>query len=213
MVRRRNNIVLVRRDSPKKVTLPSGRTFYAKYRRVTRQYLPGGTAIARTYKGRPVQGRPIRAQARAKPANAVRPSAKATANALLNIARSRKARSRSGKAGSKTVTTAVVSSSMLGPSGIRTRSRVAKGAAWRKSLRSGQKGSGINDIARSIANSPFAQDIGRKLISKGIKSIPSLFRRSSKEIKNKHLRNIFQSEIMSDIINQGTNKLHGGIGL
>ena len=133
---------------------------------MSRQYLPGGTTIARTYKGRPVQARPIRVPARAKP------------------------RSRSGKAGSKTVTTAVASSRMLGPSGIRTRSRAAKGAAWRKRLRSGPKGSGISDIARSIANSPFAQDIGRKLISKGINSIPSLFRRGSKKVKNKHLRNI-----------------------
>ena len=55
MVRRRNNIVLVKRDTPKKVTLPNGRTFYAKYRRVTAQYLPGGTTVARTYKGRPAQ--------------------------------------------------------------------------------------------------------------------------------------------------------------
>ena len=55
MVRRRNNIVLVKRDAPHKVTLPNGRTFYAKYRRVTKEYLPGSTKIARTYKGRPVK--------------------------------------------------------------------------------------------------------------------------------------------------------------
>ena len=55
MVRRRNNIVLLKRDSPHNVTLPNGRTFYAKYRRVTKEYLPGSTKIARTYKGRPVK--------------------------------------------------------------------------------------------------------------------------------------------------------------
>ena len=55
MVRRRNNIVLVKRDAPHKVTLPNGRTFYEKYRRVTKEYLPGSTKIARTYKGRPVK--------------------------------------------------------------------------------------------------------------------------------------------------------------
>ena len=55
MVRRRNNIVLVKRDAPHKVTLPNSRTFYAKYRRVTKEYLPGSTKIARTYKGRPVK--------------------------------------------------------------------------------------------------------------------------------------------------------------
>ena len=55
MVRRSNKIVLVKRDAPHKVTLPNGRTFYEKYRRVTKAYLPGSTAIARTYKGRPVK--------------------------------------------------------------------------------------------------------------------------------------------------------------
>ena len=54
MVGRRNNIVLVKRDAPHKVTLPNGRTFYAKYRRITKEYLLGSTKIARTYKGRPV---------------------------------------------------------------------------------------------------------------------------------------------------------------
>ena len=45
----RNNIVLVKRDRPVRVTLPNGRTFLAKYRRVSRNYLPEGTTIARTY--------------------------------------------------------------------------------------------------------------------------------------------------------------------
>ena len=45
----RNNIVLVKRDTPVRVTLPNGRTFLAKYRRVSRNYLPEGTTIARTY--------------------------------------------------------------------------------------------------------------------------------------------------------------------
>ena len=73
----RNNLVLVKRDTPLRVTLTNGKTFLAKYRRVNRNYLPGGTTIARTYKGRPVQGRrPAggrRPPARAKPAAAVRP--------------------------------------------------------------------------------------------------------------------------------------------
>ena len=55
MVRRRNNIVLVKRDAPHKITLPNGRTFYAKFRRVTKEYLPGSTKIARTYKDLPAK--------------------------------------------------------------------------------------------------------------------------------------------------------------
>ena len=47
MVRRRNNIALVKRDSPHKVTLPNGRTFYAKYRRVTKEYLKTYAAAVR----------------------------------------------------------------------------------------------------------------------------------------------------------------------
>ena len=73
----RNNIVLVKRDTPLRVTLPNGRTFLAKYRRVNRNDLPKGTTIARTYRGQPVQGRrPTggrRPPSRAKPAAAVRP--------------------------------------------------------------------------------------------------------------------------------------------
>ena len=80
-------------------------------------------------------------------------------------------------------------------------------------LRSGQKGRAIGDVFRSVANSPFVQDIDKKLISKAVNSIPSLFKKGSKKIKNKHLRNVVQSEIMSDIVNKGTRRLYGGIGL
>ena len=73
----RNNIVLVKRDTPLRVTLPNGRTFLAKYRMVNRNYLPGGTTIARTYRGQPVQSRrPTggrRPPATDKPAAVVRP--------------------------------------------------------------------------------------------------------------------------------------------
>ena len=54
MVKRRNNIVLVRRDSPKKVTF-NGRSFNAHFRRVNKNYLPGSTKNAKTYKGRPIK--------------------------------------------------------------------------------------------------------------------------------------------------------------
>ena len=54
MVKRRNNIVLVRRDSPKKVTF-NGRSFNAHFRRVNKNYLPGSTKIAKTCKGRPIK--------------------------------------------------------------------------------------------------------------------------------------------------------------
>ena len=48
-----------------------------------------------------------------------------------------------------------------------------------------QKGRGISDVARTVANNPYVQEISRKLLSKRINSIPSLFRRGSKKLKIK----------------------------
>ena len=181
MVRRRNNIVLVKRNSPHKVTLPNGRTFYAKYRRVTKEYLPGSTKIARTYKGRPVKIK----KAKNKPptyAAAVRrlPAWLVRANPNQPIAR---------PSGSGSAILNIVN-------------RKRK-----------QKGRGISDVARTVANNPYVQEISKKILSKGINSIPSLFRRGSKKIKNKRLKQIAQSEIVADLIDKGTTKLHAGIGL
>ena len=161
--------------------LPNGRTFYAKYRRVTKEYLPGSTKIARTYKGRPVKVK----KARNKPptyAAAVRrlPAWLVCANPNQPIAR---------PSGSGSAILNIVN-------------RKRK-----------QKGRGISDIARTMANNPYVQEISKKLLFKGINSIPSLFRRGSKKIKNKRLKQIAQSEIVADLIDKGTTKLHGGIGL
>ena len=124
MVRRRNNVVMVKRDVPKKVTLPNGRVFYAKYKRVTTQSLPAGLRIARTYKGQPAKGRkrPIQAPARAKPAAAVRPAQHP-----------------------------------------------------RRRLR----GRGISNVAQTLANNPFAQQLGKKLLTKGVNSISYLIKKAT----------------------------------
>ena len=181
MVRRINNIVLVKRNSPHSVTLPNGRRFYAKYRRVTKEYLPGSTKIQRTYKGRPVKIK----KAKNKPptyAAAVRrlPAWLLKANPNQSIAR---------PCGSGSAILNIVN-------------RKRK-----------QKGKGINDVARTVASNPYLQEIGKKLLFKGINSIPSLFRRGSKKIKNKRLKQIAQSEIVGDLVNKGTTRLHGGVGL
>ena len=52
MYNRRNNIVMIKRETPKRVTLPNGRTFYAKYKRVTRDALPANIQIRRRYRQR-----------------------------------------------------------------------------------------------------------------------------------------------------------------
>ena len=158
MVRRRNNIVLVKRDAPHKVTLPNGRTFYAKYRRVTKEYLPGSTKIATTYKGRLVKVK----KAKNKPPTYA--AAVSRLPAWLLKANPNQPIARPSGSGSAILN-------------IVNRKRK-------------QKGKRISDVARSVANSPYLQEVGKKLISKEINSIPSIFRRGTKKIKNKRLRQI-----------------------
>ena len=53
----RDNIVLIKRKNPKRVELPNGRVFYAKYQRVGRDALPSNVRIRRKYKKRAVPAR------------------------------------------------------------------------------------------------------------------------------------------------------------
>ena len=52
MARNRDNIVMRKVDAPKKVTLPNGRTFYAKYKRLRINLLPNNVRIKRRYRSR-----------------------------------------------------------------------------------------------------------------------------------------------------------------
>ena len=49
---RRDRIIMVRRENPKRVTLPNGRTFLARYRRATRAKLPANVRLNRPYRRR-----------------------------------------------------------------------------------------------------------------------------------------------------------------
>ena len=49
---RRDRIVMVKRQTPKKVTLTNARIFYAKYKRATRANLPTKVRLERLYKQR-----------------------------------------------------------------------------------------------------------------------------------------------------------------
>ena len=49
---RRDRIVMVKRQTPKKVTLTNARIFYAKYKRATRANLPTKVRLERPYKQR-----------------------------------------------------------------------------------------------------------------------------------------------------------------
>ena len=49
---RRDRIIMVKRANPKRVTLPNGRTFYARYKRATRAELPSNVRLERPNKQR-----------------------------------------------------------------------------------------------------------------------------------------------------------------
>ena len=48
----RDRIIIIKRATPKRVTLPNGRTFLARYRRATRDDLPPNISLPRIYKER-----------------------------------------------------------------------------------------------------------------------------------------------------------------
>ena len=48
----RDRIIMIKRDQPKLVTLPNGRTFFANYRRARREELPPNISFPRIYKER-----------------------------------------------------------------------------------------------------------------------------------------------------------------
>ena len=48
----RNRIIMIKRRTPKRVTLPEGRTFLARYKRATRDDLPPNINLIRPYKQR-----------------------------------------------------------------------------------------------------------------------------------------------------------------
>ena len=48
----RDRIIMIKRATPKRVTLPNGRTFLARYRRATRDDLPPNVTFPRVYKER-----------------------------------------------------------------------------------------------------------------------------------------------------------------
>ena len=94
---------------------------------------------------------------------------------------------------------------------VKRRKRVVKNvprrATARRPRKNGGWGRGLEDVAKAIASNPFAQEIGKRMITKGINYLPTLFKKGTKRIKNKHLRNIAQSDIAEEIVNRGTNRL------
>ena len=53
MTKCRNNIVMAKRQTPRRVQLPTGRVSYAKCKRVDKNPLPTNIRIRKTYRGNP----------------------------------------------------------------------------------------------------------------------------------------------------------------
>ena len=51
-MRRKNNYVMRKLHVPKRVTLQNGRTFNARYKRVSRSQLPANVVLRKTYRQR-----------------------------------------------------------------------------------------------------------------------------------------------------------------
>ena len=49
---KRDRMIMMKRERPKRVTLPNGRTFIARYQCATRAHLPANVCLARPYKER-----------------------------------------------------------------------------------------------------------------------------------------------------------------
>ena len=56
-MRRKDNYAMIRRITLKRVTLPNGKTFVARSKRVSRAALPPRIKIRRRYRSRPARGR------------------------------------------------------------------------------------------------------------------------------------------------------------
>ena len=197
MVKCRNNIVLVRRDTPKKVTF-NGRSFNAHFRRVNKNYLPGSTKIAKTYKGKPVKAKRKKTKQPTYNAAIKRlPSWLVKADPKKTLVRPTSKRSKN---------TYSQAAKRLPDWLLRAKpSANIKRPPWL------QKGKGLSDVAKTVANNPYFQEVSKKIISKGINSIPSLYKRGTKKVKNNRLKRVLQSDIAIDLVNRGTKRLHGGL--
>ena len=147
MVKHRNNIVLIRRSSPKKVEF-QGRSFNAHFKRVNRKYLPGSTKIARTYKGRPVR---VKFKKNKQPTYnaAIRRLPKWLVNADLTKPLTRPKQTwRNNYSGA---------AKRLPDWLLRAKpSANLKRPPWL------QKGRGLSDVAKTVASNPYLQEVGKK---------------------------------------------------
>lgn len=74
-----------------------------------------------------------------------------------------------------------------------------------------QRGSGLaSDLAKTgleLGSRALGSEFGRRLINKGIDSIPSLFRFGTKKVKNENIKRALESEIADMVVNEAQNRV------
>ena len=224
MAKRRKYVVLVRRGNPKQVNF-NGRNFNANFRRGKRSELPAHITFAK-HKRKKAKKRVsvwLNSIGRRKKVRKLARNAAATKKAIKKITK---------KVHFNIVPPTVnpgITRVKNGPTffhkwtGKRIKNKIGKRQAAARAKRKSKNpsphrirtkktkkrmgGKGITDVAKTIATHPYAQEIGKRLLTKGIGYLPKLFKKGTSRIKNKHLRSIAQSEIAEDIVNRGTKRL------
>ena len=225
MAKRSKYVVLVRRGNPKQVTF-NGRTFNANFRRGKRTELPAHITFEKHKRQKAKKRAPawLNSIGRRKHARKLARNAKATKRAIKKITKKKvhfsivpltvnpgitkvkngptffhkwTGKRKSKIARRQAAARAKKKSKNPSPHRIRTK----------KTKKRRMGGKGIAELAKTVATNPYAQEIGKKLLTKGIGYLPKLFRRGTSKIKNKHLRKIAQSEIAEELVNRGTKRL------
>ena len=226
MVKRRKYIVLVRKGNPKQVTF-NGRTFNANFRRGKRTELPAHITFAKHKRQKAKKRIPawLNSIGRRKHARKLARNAKATKKAIKKISKKKVHFSIVPPIANPGITklkngptffhkwTGKKIKSKIGrrQAAARAKRKAANPSPHRIRTKKTKKrkmgGRGISDVAKSITSNPYAQEIGKRLLTKGIGYLPKLFKKGTSKIKNKHLRSIAQSEIAEELVNRGTKRL------
>ena len=73
-----------------------------------------------------------------------------------------------------------------------------------------QRGSGLaSDLAKTgleLGSKALNSEFGRRLISKGIDSIPSIFKFGAKKVKNRNIKKALESEIADMVVNEAQSR-------
>ena len=228
MAKRRKYVVLVRRNRTQQVNV-NGRTFNANFRRGKRSELPAHITFRKNKRRKAKKRRTpawLNSIGRRKHARKLARNAKATKRAIKKITKKKvyfsiipptknpgitQIRGKRGPTFFHKWTGKPIKNKIgKRQAAARARKRAKNPSPHRirtKTTKRRMGGRGLGDVAKAIATNPYAQEIGKRMLAKGINYLPTLFKKGTSRIKNKHLRSIAQSDIAEDIVNRSTRRL------